>query len=133
MSYHIRTIATVVFGLLAGTAVYSNEMSHGAHSADAATSGNDEATLEAARADYPMTTCVVSGDALEGSGMEVFDHLYKEEGKPARLVRFCCKDCVRDFTKNPAEYLAKIDAAMAKKAATKANEGKSKGHEDHQH
>ena len=28
-----------------------------------------------------------------------------------REIKFCCKDCVADFKKEPLKYLAKIDAA----------------------
>jgi len=34
-------------------------------------------------------------------------------------VRFCCKDCVRDFKKDPAKYLAMIDDAVARKASNR--------------
>ncbi len=43
------------------------------------------------------------------------DYVYKQEGKPDRLVRFCCKNCIKDFKKDPAKYLQKIDDAAAKK------------------
>ena len=40
-------------------------------------------------------------------------HTYKEAGKPDREVQFCCKMCVGKFKKDPAKYLAKLDAAEA--------------------
>jgi hypothetical protein len=71
--------------------------------------------LAQAQADYPLTTCVVSGDKLDGDMGAPFDYIYKEDGKPDRLVRFCCKGCVKDFKKDPAKYLKMIDdAAVAK-------------------
>ena len=45
------------------------------------------------------------------------DYVYKHEGKPDRLVRFCCKDCVKDFNKDPEKYLKVLDEATAAKAA----------------
>ena len=36
-------------------------------------------------------------------------------GQPDRLVRFCCNDCLDDFQKTPAKFLAMIDTAKAKK------------------
>ena len=66
-------------------------------------------------ADYPLTTCVVSGDKLDGDMGAPFDYIYKEDGKPDRLVRFCCKNCVKDFKKDPAKYLKMIDDAAAAK------------------
>lgn len=81
----------------------------------------DDAWLKAAKAAYPLETCVVSGDKLEGSDMGApVDYVYKEEGKPDRLVRFCCKGCVKDFKKDPAKYLKKIDEAVAAKAKSAA-------------
>jgi hypothetical protein len=73
-------------------------------------------------ADYPLATCVVSGDKLGGDMGAPVDYIYKEEGKPDRLVRFCCKNCVKDFKKDPAKYLKMIDDAAAAKA--KASPGK---------
>ena len=66
-------------------------------------------------ANYPLTTCVVSGDKLDGDMGAPFDYIYKEAGKPDRLVRFCCKNCVKDFKIDPAKYLKMIDDAAAAK------------------
>ncbi len=77
----------------------------------------DAAWLAKALADYPMDSCSVSGDKYEGGDMgKPQDYVYKQEGQPDRLVRFCCKDCVRDFKKDPAKYLKIIDEAAAAKA-----------------
>ena len=73
----------------------------------------DAAWLAKAKADYPLKTCVVSKEDLGGEG-EAIDFVYKQEGKPDRLVRFCCEDCRKDFDKDPAKYLKKIDEAAAK-------------------
>jgi len=54
---------------------------------------------------YPLTTCVVSHDSLGGMG-ETVDALYE-----GRLIRFCCKGCVKSFNKNPEKYLKEIDSA----------------------
>jgi len=78
----------------------------------------DAFDLAKAKAAYPLTTCVVSGEALEGGDMGApIDYVYKQEGKPDRLVRFCCKMCVPKFKKDPAKYLKQIDDAAAAKAA----------------
>ncbi|MSU25064.1 MAG: hypothetical protein EXS32_14750 [Opitutus sp.] len=72
----------------------------------------------AAKAAYPLATCVVSGDKLEEGGPMggPVDYLYKVNGKPDRLIRFCCKDCVKDFEQEPAKFLKKLDEAVAAKA-----------------
>ena len=57
---------------------------------------------------YPLTTCVISGENLDSMGKPfVYDH----EG---REVRFCCKNCVKDFKKDPAKYLKQLDAPAKK-------------------
>lgn len=77
----------------------------------------DAAWLEKARANYPLKTCVVSNEELGGMGGSK-DLIYRQTGQPDRLVRFCCKDCVEDFAKEPAKFLQAIDAAAKPAAAT---------------
>lgn len=74
----------------------------------------DAAWLAKAQAAYPLKTCVVSDEAIGGSMGEGVDYVYQQEGKPDRLVRFCCKDCRKDFDQEPAKYLKLIDEAAAK-------------------
>ena len=63
---------------------------------------------------YPLKTCVVSGEKLGG-----------DMGKPITLVykgqemKFCCKDCVKDFNKDPQKWMKKFDEEKAKAAAEK--------------
>ncbi len=57
---------------------------------------------------YLLKTCVVSGEKLGEMGKPV---VYVHEG---REIKFCCKDCTKDFKKNPAKYVRKIEAAEAK-------------------
>ena len=76
----------------------------------------------AEKAAYPLTTCVVSGDKLVGDMGGPIDYIYKQAGQPDRLVRFCCKDCIKDFEKEPAKYLKKIDEAAAMKAKPAAKQ-----------
>lgn len=60
-------------------------------------------------AEYPLDTCVVTGEKLGGHGKP---HDVVHNGK---LVRFCCASCLKDFNKEPAKYIAMIDEAQAKK------------------
>lgn len=59
------------------------------------------AKAEAQAKPYTLKTCVVSGGK--------FDH-----GKPyafasqSQKVKLCCKDCLAEFKKSPAKYIAKI-------------------------
>lgn len=76
----------------------------------------DSPRAPAAKADYPLTTCVVSDEKLDSAEMGgPVDYIHKEAGKPDRLVRFCCKDCIKDFKQDPAKYLKKLDEAAAPK------------------
>ena len=107
-----RSLAAVTLGIsvLAATACNEHDHSghgHADHKKPAAPSGPAAAP---AAADYPLKTCVVSGEKL-GSHGEPYDH--KHEG---RLVRFCCEGCIDDFNEDPAKYLAKIDQATAAQA-----------------
>jgi len=66
---------------------------------------------------YPLTACVVSGEEL-GSMGDTIHYIHKEEGKPDRVIKLCCKRCVSSFKKNPAKYLKQLDdAAKADKPA----------------
>ncbi len=65
----------------------------------------DEQVLAAQRANYPVDICVVSGQKLGGMG-EPVDYVVGN-----RLVRFCCGGCPQAFFKEPAKYLAKLDAS----------------------
>ena len=57
---------------------------------------------------YPLKTCVVSGEKLDSMGTP-YVYTYKD-----REIKFCCKDCVKDFKKDPAKYVKKIEAAEKK-------------------
>ncbi len=91
-------------------------MAHGDHEAksEQAATASAAASPDAIAA-YPLKTCVVSGESLEGDDAdEPFNLVYKSEGHPDRLVRLCCKNCVKKFNANPEKYLKKIDEAAAK-------------------
>jgi hypothetical protein len=59
---------------------------------------------------YPLETCVVSGDKFGGDMGPALDVVYE-----GRLVRLCCKGCIKNLEADPAKYLAKIDAAAKAK------------------
>ena len=83
----------------------------------AAPSADQDAWLAKAKAAYPLDTCVVSDEKLEGGDMGApVDFVYKQEGKPDRLVRFCCKNCIKKFKSDPAKYLKILDDAATGKA-----------------
>ncbi|MFT7541172.1 MAG: hypothetical protein ACI9K5_002139 [Gammaproteobacteria bacterium] len=56
---------------------------------------------------YPLTTCVISGEEFTEETGEPVSFLYE-----GRLVRVCCKSCVKEFKKSPEGGMAKIDQAI---------------------
>jgi hypothetical protein len=105
-------IKTAVLGLIAVAGFSTATFLASAETTD------DKQIIDAQKKTYPLTTCVVSNEKLETTSMGApIDYLYKSKDKDGketvRLVRFCCKSCVRKFTKDPQKYLEKIDAAAA--------------------
>ena len=60
------------------------------------------------KSEYPLKTCVVSDEKLGSMGKP---YVVKHEG---REVQLCCKSCEKDFKKEPAKYVKKIDEAAKK-------------------
>lgn len=58
---------------------------------------------------YKLKTCIVSGDKLGGDMGEPVSYEYE-----GREIKFCCKSCIKDFKKDPAKYVKKIQEAEAK-------------------
>ncbi len=59
----------------------------------------DEAVISAQKADYPLQSCPVSGGQLGAMG-DPIDVVIAN-----RLVRLCCKDCVKKLRADPVKYL----------------------------
>jgi len=75
----------------------------------------DAEIINAARASYPLKTCLVSNEPL-GSMGEAAGHIHRAAGKPDRVVFFCCAGCSDDFKADPTKFLKKLDEAAANKA-----------------
>jgi YHS domain-containing protein len=54
-----------------------------------------------------LTTCPVSGDKLGEMGKP---YVFVYQGQEVKL---CCPNCKKDFDKDPAKYLKKIEDAAA--------------------
>jgi YHS domain-containing protein len=69
----------------------------------------DAQVIEQQRPLYPLTQCVVvPDDALIVDEVDMgVNYVYGN-----RLARFCCKGCIKGFKKEPATFLAAIDAAI---------------------
>ena len=60
---------------------------------------------------YPLTKCPISGEDLGDMGKPI-DLVYKN-----RLVRLCCKMCIKDFRKNPDKVIAELNRAVIEQQA----------------
>jgi hypothetical protein len=78
---------------------------------DAAEPNNQVAATQTQITAYPTDMCVISDEKLGDHG-KVIEHMHN-----GQLVRLCCKACIKSFNKDPAKYIAKIDAS--KKAGAK--------------
>ncbi len=58
---------------------------------------------------YPLDKCVVSDEKLGEHGKP---YVFTHEGQE---IKMCCKDCLKDFKKEPAKYMKKIEEAQKKK------------------
>jgi hypothetical protein len=58
---------------------------------------------------YPLKTCIVSDGRLGDMGAP---YLFTYQG---REIKLCCKGCLKEFNKEPAKYVRKLD--QAEKAA----------------
>lgn len=56
---------------------------------------------------YPLKTCVVSGEEINDKG-SMKPHVFTHNGQEVKL---CCKSCLKDFNKEPAKFLKKIEDA----------------------
>jgi hypothetical protein len=68
----------------------------------------DAAIVKAQKPYYPLGTCVVSGKKLGSMGKPV-EHVYGN-----RLVRFCCKGCVKLFETQAKKHTKKLNEAVVK-------------------
>lgn len=59
---------------------------------------------------YPLNTCAVSDEKIGADpGMKPYSFVHE-----GREVKLCCKSCLKDFKKDTAKYIAKIEAAEKK-------------------
>lgn len=65
---------------------------------------NAEDKKEAAKP-YPLEKCLVSDEKLGEMGKP---YVFTHEGQEIKL---CCKSCLKDFKKDPAKYLKKLEVA----------------------
>lgn len=105
---HMKTTTSIItaFGIALFTASCGEKAKTTAEAP--ATDLTAAAAAPAATDNYPLTTCVVSGEKLGEMG-EPYIHVHE-----GTTVKFCCKSCLKDFNEDPAKYIAMIKAAEAK-------------------
>lgn len=54
---------------------------------------------------YPLKKCLVSDEDLGAMGKP---YVFTHEG---REIKMCCKSCLKDFNKEPAKYIKKLEEA----------------------
>lgn len=69
----------------------------------------DDAIIAEQLPSYPAGACVVSDEELGGESGDPISYVHE-----GRLYRLCCKSCIKLLAKSPAEYAAKVDAAVVK-------------------
>jgi hypothetical protein len=115
----MKTLKHLLAGLaLVGFASVSPLRAADAHQHDRAGDASAAETKKDAKAKpYPLDFCVVSDEKFEGNDMKPADMVYE-----GQTIKFCCKNCVKDFKKDPKKYVAKLavetknlEAAKAKK------------------
>ena len=73
---------------------------------------------------YSIKTCIVSGEKLGGDMGESYVFTYQ-----GREIQLCCKSCLKDFNKEPAKFIKKLEEA--EKAKANLDSAPSKGHAGH--
>ena len=60
---------------------------------------------------YPLKTCVVTDEEI-GKDPDMKPHVFTYKGQEVKL---CCSGCKKDFDKEPAKFMKKIEDAQKKK------------------
>jgi hypothetical protein len=94
-----RTVSTSFMALLIGGPLLLAGCGSDKSEEPAATNAGDAA---AAAKEYPLATCVVSGDELGSMGDPV---VLVHEGQ---TMKFCCEGCIDKFNADPDKYLAML-------------------------
>lgn len=83
--------------------------------APVALAADKDSTDKAAPKDkpYPLEICLISDESLGEMG-EPYVLSYK-----GQEIKFCCKGCDKDFAKEPAKYLKKMEKLAAEKEKAK--------------
>lgn len=93
-----------------------------------AADGHDQHKTKTKGKPYPLKTCVVSDEKLGGDMGEPY--VFTSQG---REIKLCCKSCLKDFNKQPARFIKKLEAAEKAGTGTPQPDGPAHKHGQHQH
>jgi len=77
---------------------------------------------------YPLAICLVSNEKLGGDMGEPLSLVFE-----GREIKLCCKDCIKDFNKEPAKFLRKLDQALKKQPKAGVSGIPAAGQSPHYH
>ena len=97
-------LAALLAGLTTAPAVRAADEKKHEHHDSAVVPAKDEKAKP-----YPLSFCVVSDEKFEGSDMKPVELVYE-----GQTMKFCCKNCVKDFKKDPKKYLTKLAEEVKK-------------------
>lgn len=108
----MKTLLTTLGAVSAAALLFAAQLgassqSKAAPEAAPAASAADQAVIDAQLPSYPHMNCPISGEALGGEMGEPVNLV-----RDGRLIRVCCKGCVKKVDKDPAAAVAAIDAAV---------------------
>jgi len=100
---HLALIAIATLGLAPSAPQEAKTTPEVTAQADAT---SKDAVVRQQLPSYPLKTCVISGEPLGSMGAPI-DHVVD-----GRLVRLCCKGCVKGVEGDKAAAIAKVDKAV---------------------
>lgn len=87
-----------------------------------------ESPVPAKAKPYPLGVCVVSGEKLGGEMGDPYVFTYE-----SREIKLCCESCLKDFNKEPAKFLMKLDQALRNQSKGEKSVTPGSGHRVHNH
>jgi hypothetical protein len=102
-------LAALLAGLASATTVRADEKKHNHHDQAGASAKDAKAKP------YPLAFCLVSDEKFEGSDMKPVELIHE-----GQTIKFCCKNCVKDFKKDPNKFLTKLADEVKKQEEAKA-------------
>ena len=104
--------AALFAGLTASVTLRADEKKHDHHDPAGASAKDEKAKP------YPLDFCLVSDEKFATSDMKPFELVHE-----GQTIKFCCKNCVKDFKKDPKKYLTKLaDEVKKQEEAKKAKQ-----------